>query len=792
MPGGNEGRTPGDRSLPGAARFGLYLAFFTLVFFRFWDQALTFRDSFVFFAPNKFLIATALRHGRLDLWNPWILLGVPLAGEVQAGLFYPLNLLFAVLSFGAAHRLFILLHYPLAAFFMDTYLRGRGHDRRVAVFGGLAYALSGYMISQHGLVRMALGGAWLPLVLYCFDRAARERFYAAAAGAALAMMVLASDPETALLTAAIGAAMLAGRAAAERRPAPLVNLALAGVTAFALSAIAVLPAREMIAATSRAAGVPLDKATIFSFHPAELIEFLWPTPFGVNWPDYNYWGQFIIGLDPGKVNVPWSDTNYLGMAVLALAAVGLTAGARKTWPLLLGVVIFLLLALGRHTPVYGWVHAVAPVFGSIRYPSKFVIFVTFYLVAAAAAGLDTLLGWQAAGDRRAQRAALIYLAATVVIAGLMLWLWPMVMAGKTLFRPHSPLYHAGVEHFYAGWKQWVAVNLLLGAAGLATARGWLRPRLGLPLCLAIIIADWWLSCVAIMPVTPAAVYSFTPLAETVIARAEPPAPGQYRIFQGRMSFGDKNPILPDLSPATRKDIWLRNVLFPNLSILSRIESMRGYDSYDFSDDHGLLDRDAERWVMEMFNVRFVLDQGSGPVQRGEVIYDDPQNELRVTRLLDYWPRAYFASRPLPARDPAEARALLPRAWTERTAVIIGAEAQTTSATTTAAAGAGMVPAKIQSYEPDRVRIGVDAPAAGWLVLSDRFFPGWVARVDGQQTEIHRANVLGRAVRVGAGRHEVEFRYQPRSVLAGELISIPAWIAFLGIWVARRRRERNKA
>jgi hypothetical protein len=62
--------------------------------------------------------------------------------------------------------------------------------------------------------------------------------------------------------------------------------------------------------------------------------------------------------------------------------------------------------------------------------------------------------------------------------------------------------------------------------------------------------------------------------------------------------------------------------------------------------------------------------------------------------------------------------------------------------------------------PTEVRLGVDAPADAWLFLADTFYPGWEATVDGEATEIYRANVAGRAVRVPAGPHEVVFCYRP--------------------------------
>jgi uncharacterized membrane protein YfhO len=57
---------------------------------------------------------------------------------------------------------------------------------------------------------------------------------------------------------------------------------------------------------------------------------------------------------------------------------------------------------------------------------------------------------------------------------------------------------------------------------------------------------------------------------------------------------------------------------------------------------------------------------------------------------------------------------------------------------------------------------VDAPADGYLVLNDPYHPWWRASVDGRDAPILRANVLFRAVPVPAGRHRVEFAFEPLS------------------------------
>jgi hypothetical protein len=97
-------------------------------------------------------------------------------------------------------------------------------------------------------------------------------------------------------------------------------------------------------------------------------------------------------------------------------------------------------------------------------------------------------------------------------------------------------------------------------------------------------------------------------------------------------------------------------------------------------------------------------------------------------------------------------------------------------------------------EAERVAWDVETEQPGVLVVTDAFYPGWVATVDGVQVEIMRANIAFRAVYIPAGRHRVEMRYEPRWFRIGALVSaVSTAVAFavLGMtWlpVLRRRND----
>ena len=83
------------------------------------------------------------------------------------------------------------------------------------------------------------------------------------------------------------------------------------------------------------------------------------------------------------------------------------------------------------------------------------------------------------------------------------------------------------------------------------------------------------------------------------------------------------------------------------------------------------------------------------------------------------------------------------------------------------------------------------PQPGYLVLTDAYYPGWTATVDGQPAEIERADIMFRAVKVPAGQHRVELRYQPQSFSLGLLISIGTVVVLVGVWLIVRRRNRSR-
>ena len=99
--------------------------------------------------------------------------------------------------------------------------------------------------------------------------------------------------------------------------------------------------------------------------------------------------------------------------------------------------------------------------------------------------------------------------------------------------------------------------------------------------------------------------------------------------------------------------------------------------------------------------------------------------------------------------------------------------------------------KVEQYTNHEVRLRVEAPTSGFVVLTDLFYPGWRAEVDGTRTEIYRANYLFRMVRVGRGEHYIRFVYPGTTFYIGVALSACAVAIVVVFSVVARRVSRER-
>jgi hypothetical protein len=99
--------------------------------------------------------------------------------------------------------------------------------------------------------------------------------------------------------------------------------------------------------------------------------------------------------------------------------------------------------------------------------------------------------------------------------------------------------------------------------------------------------------------------------------------------------------------------------------------------------------------------------------------------------------------------------------------------------------------EIERYEEERVVLRTRGRRPGVAVLTDAFYPGWQATLDGAPVPLLRANVAFRGVVVPAGEHVIEMRYRPATLRWGALLALVA-AAGLGAALLRRTQTMREA
>jgi uncharacterized membrane protein YfhO len=90
-------------------------------------------------------------------------------------------------------------------------------------------------------------------------------------------------------------------------------------------------------------------------------------------------------------------------------------------------------------------------------------------------------------------------------------------------------------------------------------------------------------------------------------------------------------------------------------------------------------------------------------------------------------------------------------------------------------------ATIVSYKPNKSILDCEADQNAFLYVSDTYYPGWRAYVDGRETKIYRANLAFRAIEVPKVKHTVVFKYIPLSFYIGLCLTIIGILLCIWLW-----------
>jgi len=726
-------------------------------------------------------------------WNPYLFGGMPYIAAMHGDIFYPTFLLRMIMPTDQAMTWSFAIHLFLAGFFTFSFLRAWGVGFYGAVIGGLAYMLSGPIAgyASPGHDGKLYVSALLPAALWMLVRGVRDaRPWAwGALSIVIGMAVLSPHPQLLqylLLTSGAFALYLAFGSHSDTRLPRNTALTRLGYALGAvvlgglMGAIQYFPVREYVGWSPRAGGAGWEHAISFSMPPEELINSIIPQFSGIL---NDYWGRNGIHL----------HSEYAGVVVLILAGAGMFAphirrGVRWFW---LGTfIVSLLWTLGGFTPFYRLIYYIVPGTKYFRAPSTMMYVAMFALSVFAAFGAERVL--RAAVSKRF---ILIWGAALLLVA----------LAANGLATSMADSFGTGE---FARQNQGALLggtlrSLVFGAAALglifAVSQRKLTNRAAFWTLVALVACDLWS--------IERKYWIFSPPARELFAADA--------AIQAIRADSEPGRVLP-LELGVRAEPFDR-AISGDVMMIHRIRSVLGYHGNELgryqvfepqSGDPNSVIRVLQPAFWRHENVRYwyttlpdsLLPQIApqlgwtslptkvlGPItnRRGSAIY--------LYRLPGDNPAAWVASAIVKGSDDQALATVLDNGFDQRRAAIVDTGATLPVVALDAVPAAAPARAHVTAYEAGRINIRIEGPVASGnaLVVSENFFPGWHATVDGREGSVTRANYNLMAVPLTANAREVQLYFVDRAYKMGKiatLLALAVAVALIigGVVVARRR------
>jgi hypothetical protein len=743
----------------------------------------------------------------VPLWNPHVMGGRPFLANAQSAVFSPFTMPIHLMSLWDALAVMAVLKLFVAAFGMYVLGRALGMRFGGALVAGIVFAWGTFFVTW---LPWPLTNVFplIPWLLLLTEIVVRRPGPLPVAGLAalVALQFFGGHPETSFHVMVVVTgwfalrALLAWSRGGRRRedlvrPTLAYGLAVAGGTAAA--AVVLLPLVELLwHSGDYARRLKEDPSHSDARYLGALLLF-------------DYWGR------PTQTPLAIILSNrgyYAGGLTLILAAVALVVRPTATRVALAALaVLSVAIAVGTQ-PLFDLVTSL-PGFRT-AHNGRLVIFLLVALALLAGWGLDEL----SRRDRppRARRRLALGAGAAIFAAPVVWMLVAGTLEPRRLgpalevawgFADAPPLAPGGsaarsdaVATIRLGalleWLPLAGVGLALVALRLTGAR--FRGRGALPaaafvaLAAAVLVADLFRANMGFNPAIPD-------------DHAQQPTTGAIRYLQGRRPnrFAGfdrvEGPVLqPDL--AMRYGLYdARGYDYPVERRFDRIWRATSAPPTDLipPTTRVVATARALRTASLLSVADMIQDPTDPPVRLPGLRLAYSGRDARVYRNDRALPRAFLVDRQrtVDGADAALAAVTDPRFDGRRVAVTERAVPDVQQDDGGAGAPAGT--ARLVSYSDERVVARADAARAGLLVLTDVHFPGWKATVDGRPATIERVDYLLRGVKIPAGVHTVEFRYEPASWRAGWIVSAVAALAiaataFAGLRARRRRPSQARA
>lgn len=735
----------------------IFLTFFNVVT---GQETFFYRDFGVYTYPVAQYQRECFWRGELPLWNPLNYCGIPMLAQWNTSTLYPPCLFYLLFPLSWSLGVFNVAHLFLAGMGMYFLARRWLGNNFAACVAGVGFAFNGLSWSMLVWISNLAAWAWMPWVVLCVKRAWREGGrHVVLAGLVGAMQMLTGAPEIILLTWFFCGALWLGqclRKTAPFWPSLRRNLA-AGLLTGGLSAAQLLPFLDLLKHSHRDSG--FGNAG-WSMPVSGLGDFLAPLFFCFEGGH----GVFV------QHDQYWAASSYLGVGILLLALTAVwRASALWVWMLAAAAAGSVLMALGDHGGLYSLVKAVLPQIGFMRYPIKFIVLAVFAVPLLAGIAVRRIQegGEDAARVRKALKAvAVILLVLLAIIIGIA-WRCPME-GGDWPKTWHSALLR-------------VVFLLLVPGTLIALAKA-AEPKLQLLLRVVLLLLLWMDVFTLGSNLSPTVDRSvFEPgMIRNYLKLNLHPQGGEARVMQTALAADKVR--FTSLNKAEADYLCRRLSLYDNCNLLDDVPKIDGFFSLYLRDMAQVLELiyDYDEQKIDLKGLKDFL----GVAYVSATAENSPTGALEWVARTNYLPLITAGQKPFYFADTNTLGYLTSPDFDPRRHVLLPLEAKSRISVT------NRTDAKIVSSQiaAQKLSLETTAGAPSLVVIAQGFYHPWHAYVDGNPTELFRANDAFQALQVPAGRHEVKLIYEDNVFRLGLAISLVTLAICVALWFAFRNKQ----
>lgn len=693
--------------------------------------------------PWKTLALDSLKIGKLPLWNPHNFSGTPLLANFQSAALYPLNVIYAFTSQISGWSILVAIQPLLATIFTYFFARSIGVGQLGSLLASLSFGFSGFMTVwlEYNTVGHVI--LWLPLILLAVEKLYKRltALWIVILALAHTFALLAGHPQIYGYLLIFSLFYILERGKNWSVKIWLCIISLLGV---GIASIQLVPGIELIKLSARS---PHDFHQFFTgilIQPWQFISMLFPNFFG-NPATRTYW---LNDTFLGKVTT-------IGIVPLFFLP-GIFRRFDKTVRWFFWALIIILVLISANPVSYLIYKLPLPIISSSS-PTLMTYVLAFCMCILCGLGLDYWISEKHSVKKLIKRT--LQVIALLVIFFLSSKIPTLQTHGAVITRA---VIYGGIVSGLTLTLFWVAIT---------------KPKLlkiAVVLMLVVHIADLFIFFQRFNPfVTTTLVFPTHPITTFIKNHNDArywgygtaAIPANLSTQFGGFSPEGYDPLYPKWYGEFIYS-YTHGKLLKTFTNATRSDAaiVSGFGSSGLSDAR-------KNKILSALSVGYILDR----TENGSTEETFPSNMFQVAYQKDDWhvfknlysaPHVFLAHTVQTYKNEADfSEKFFSSSFDPASDVLLPAlpiELSTNTATGTAI---------ITEYKTDTVSVQTQSATTKILVLTDTYYPGWIAKIDNKPTEIIRANWTQRAVLIPAGTHNVTFDYEPQSVRIGIVLSM---------------------